>query len=42
MRHASRRRYATYTEAVRLVNIVGFRNVVVAYFKGDVETIGGP
>jgi hypothetical protein len=42
VRHASRRRYATYTEAVRLVNIVGFRNVVVAYFKGDVEKIGGP
>lgn len=42
VRHAARRRYATYTEAVRLVNVVGFRNVVVAYFKGDVEKIGGP
>jgi hypothetical protein len=42
VRHASRRRYATYTQAVRLVDIVGFRNVVVAYFKGDVEKIGGP
>jgi hypothetical protein len=40
VRHAMRRRYASYTEAVRLVNVVGFRNVVLAYFKGQVEGIG--
>ena len=41
VRPALRRRYASYTEAVRLVNIVGYRNVVVAYFKGEVDKIGG-
>ena len=41
VKHAYRRRYASYTEAVRLVNIVGFRNVVLAYFKGEIGGIGG-
>lgn len=36
VKHAYRRRYPSYTEAVRLVNIVGFRNVVLAYFKGEI------
>lgn len=40
VRHALRRRYPSFTETVRLVNIVGFRNVVLAYFKGDVAHIG--
>ena len=38
---AYRRRYASFTEATRLVSIVGFRNVILAYFKGDIEKIGG-
>jgi hypothetical protein len=41
VRHASRRRYASFAEAVRLVNVVGYRNVILAYFKGDIEKIGG-
>jgi len=40
VRHALRRRYASYTEAVRLINVVGYRNVVLAYFKGEIEGIG--
>ncbi|MDR0792149.1 MAG: DUF4157 domain-containing protein [Chitinophagaceae bacterium] len=36
---ASRRRYASYTEAVKLVNIVGIRNLYAAYFLGDVDKI---
>lgn len=40
VRHANRRRYPSYTEAVRLANVVGFRNIVLAYFKGEVEGIG--
>ncbi|MFK4501129.1 hypothetical protein ABIF86_005420 [Bradyrhizobium japonicum] len=38
---ASRRRYASYAEAVKLVNIVGIRNLYAAYFQGDVAKIGG-
>jgi hypothetical protein len=37
----SRRRYPSYSEALRVVNIVGVRNVYVAYFMGDVKKIGG-
>jgi hypothetical protein len=40
VRHPSRRRYPSFTEAVKLVTIVGFRNVVVAYFKGEIDKIG--
>jgi hypothetical protein len=38
---ASQRRYASYPEAVKLVNVVGIRNLYAAYFKGDVAKIGG-
>jgi hypothetical protein len=38
---ASRRRYPSYTEAVKLVNVVGIRNLYAAYFQGDVKKIGG-
>ncbi|MGY8706516.1 DUF4157 domain-containing protein [Bradyrhizobium sp. 18BD] len=38
---ASRRRYASYAEAVKLVNVVGIRNLYAAYFQGDVKKIGG-
>ena len=38
---AFRRRYSSFTEATRLVTVVGFRNVILAYFKGDIEGIGG-
>jgi hypothetical protein len=38
---ASRRRYASYTEAVKLVSVVGIRNLYAAYFQGDIEKIGG-
>jgi hypothetical protein len=38
---AFRRRYSSFTEATRLVTVVGFRNVILAYFKGDIERIGG-
>jgi len=41
VRHPLRRRYASFTEAVRLVTMVGFRNVVLAYFKGEIDKIGG-
>jgi len=37
----SRRRYPSYTEAVKLVGVVGIRNLYAAYFMGDVEKIGG-
>jgi hypothetical protein len=40
--HPSRRRYPSYSQAVKLINIVGFRNAVLAYFNGDIEKIGGP
>ncbi|EJN07233.1 hypothetical protein PMI42_07945 [Bradyrhizobium sp. YR681] len=38
---ASQRRYASYTEAMKFVNVVGIRNLYAAYFKGDVAKIGG-
>jgi hypothetical protein len=38
---ASRRRYASYTQAVKLANIVGIRNIYAAYFMGQVNKIGG-
>jgi hypothetical protein len=38
---ASRRRYSSYAEAVKLVNVVGIRNLYAAYFQGDVKKIGG-
>ena len=41
VKHAFRRQYGSYNEALRLTNIVGFRNVVLAYFKGEVAGIGG-
>jgi hypothetical protein len=36
---ASRRRYPSYTQAVKLVNVVGIRNLYAAYFLGDVSKI---
>jgi hypothetical protein len=36
---ASRRRYASYAQAVKLVNVVGIRNLYAAYFLGDVTKI---
>ena len=36
---ASRRRYASYSQAVKLVNVVGIRNLLSAYFLGDVTKI---
>ena len=39
--HPSRLRARSYTQAVRLVNIVGIRNIYVAYFLGEVDKIGG-
>lgn len=41
VKHAFRRQYASYNEALRLMNVVGFRNIVLAYFKGEVAGIGG-
>jgi hypothetical protein len=38
---ASRRRYPSYAQAVKLVNIVGIRNLYVAYFLGETDKIGG-
>ena len=40
--HPSRRRYASYTEALRLADLVGIRNLYAAYFLGLVDRIGGP
>jgi hypothetical protein len=40
--HASQRRYPSYTEALRLVDLAGIRNVYAAYFLGLVDRIGGP
>lgn len=39
---ARRRRYPSYTQALKLVDVVGVRNLYAAYFLGDVEKIGGP
>lgn len=38
---ASRRRYPSHAEAMKLVGIVGIRNLYAAYFQGDIEKIGG-
>jgi hypothetical protein len=40
--HAAQRRYPSYTEALRLADLVGIRNVYAAYFLGLVDRIGGP
>ena len=40
--HASQRRYPSFTEALRLVDLVGIRNLYAAYFLGLVDRIGGP
>lgn len=40
--HASRRRYPSYTEALKLADLVGITNVYAAYFLGLVDRIGGP
>lgn len=37
---ASRRRYPSYAQAIKFVNIVGIRNLYAAYFLGDVKKIG--
>ena len=36
---ASRRRYKSYEQGVKLVNVVGIRNLYAAYFLGDVTKI---
>ena len=38
---ASRRRYDSYTQAVKLVNVVGIRNLYAAYFMGQTDRLGG-
>ncbi|MGP8102149.1 MAG: DUF4157 domain-containing protein [Candidatus Cybelea sp.] len=35
------RRYPSYSEAVKLVGVVGIRNLYAAYFLGDVKKISG-
>lgn len=40
--HASQRRYPSFTEALKLVDLVGIRNLYAAYFLGLVDRIGGP
>ena len=40
--HPSRRRYAAFTQALQLVDIVGVDNLYAAYFLGLVDRIGGP
>jgi len=37
----SRRRYGSYSQALKLVNVVGIRNLYAAYFLGDVAKIRG-
>jgi hypothetical protein len=38
--HAGQQRYPSYTEALRLVDLVGIRNLYAAYFLGLVDRIG--
>jgi len=38
---ASSRRYQSYSQVLKLVNIVGVRNLYAAYFLGDVKKIKG-
>lgn len=40
--HPSMRRYPSYTEALRLVDLVGIQALYAAYFLGLVDRIGGP
>ena len=40
--HASQRRYPSYTEALRLVDLVGIQNLYAAFFLGLADRIGGP
>jgi hypothetical protein len=40
--HPSMRRYPSYTEALRLADLVGIHAVYAAYFLGLVDRIGGP
>ena len=40
VRHASQRRYGSYSQAIKLVNIVGIRNLYAAYFMGETDKIG--
>jgi hypothetical protein len=40
--HSSQRRYDSYAEALKLVDLVGIRSVYAAYFLGLVDRIGGP
>jgi hypothetical protein len=35
------RRYDTYTNAIKLVSVVGIRNLYAAYFQGKIDLIGG-
>ncbi|MDX6663806.1 MAG: hypothetical protein QOG68_12, partial [Solirubrobacteraceae bacterium] len=39
--HAGQQRYPSYTEALRLVDLVGIQNLYAAYFLGLVDRIGG-
>jgi hypothetical protein len=41
VRPASQRRYPSYAEALKLVDLVGIQNLYAAYFLGDVKKIGG-
>jgi len=41
VQHARRRHYRSYSEAIRLVSLVGIRNLYAAYFLGDVKKIKG-
>jgi hypothetical protein len=40
--HASQRRYPSFTEALRLIDLAGVQNLYAAYFLGLVDRIGGP
>jgi hypothetical protein len=40
--HASQRRYPSYTEALRLADLVGVEAVYAAFFLGLTDRIGGP
>lgn len=40
--HPAQRRYPSYTEALKLIDLVGIANVYAAYFLGRVDRIGGP
>jgi hypothetical protein len=40
--HPSQRRYDSYTEALKLIDLVGIQNVYAAYFLGLVDRIGAP